>query len=207
VQLRAAGEDELLARASRGDLVRILDGLTQRSDTLEREIGDLEATRRELESGADSGQAALEAATERVTTLGILAGTVAATGPGIQVRVDDPDGTVPAAALLSAVQELRDAGAEALQVGGSGGPAVRVVVSTWFQDAPTGALVDGTVLSPPYTITAIGEPPTMTTALGIPGGLVEEVASHGGTATVSEPGQVLVDSVVTLAPPQYARPS
>jgi uncharacterized protein YlxW (UPF0749 family) len=207
VQLRAAGEDELLARASRGDLVRILDGLTQRADALEQEIAELEATRRELASGADRGQAALDAATERVTTLGILAGTVAASGPGVGLRIDDPDRALPASVLLSAVQELRDAGAEAMQVGGAGGDVVRVVVSTSFLDADGGALVDGTLLRPPYQVTAIGEPSTMATALGIPGGLVEEVSSQGGTATVTESGEVLVDTVVTLTPPEYARPS
>jgi uncharacterized protein YlxW (UPF0749 family) len=212
VQLRATSEDELLSRASRQDLVRILDGINQRADALEQEVSDLESTRRELASGQASTQAALDAANERATTLGILAGTVAATGPGITLRIADPDHVVPASALLSAVQELRDAGAEAMQIAGSGdgagaGGPVRIVVSSWFVDADAGATVDATTLAPPYTITAVGDASTLATALGIPGGLVEEVSTLGGTATVAEADRVVVDAVVTLAPPEYARPS
>ena len=60
--------------------------------------------------------------------LGILAGTVAAEGPGIVVTIDGVD---DAALLLDTVQELRDAGAEAIQLGD-----VRVVASTYFTQAP-----------------------------------------------------------------------
>ena len=58
--------------------------------------------------------------------LRILTGTVAATGPGVTLTIDDPDGSVTAATLLDGVEELRDAGAEAIEINDS----VRVVAST-----------------------------------------------------------------------------
>ena len=49
--------------------------------------------------------------------LGILAGTKPAEGPGISLRIDDPRSQVDAAQVLDTIEELRDAGAEAIQLG------------------------------------------------------------------------------------------
>lgn len=86
--LQVRGDDEdLLSRARRADLIQILDGLTVRGDQLERQIADLEADRRELVSGADSEQASLEQTATLARQLAVLAGTAAATGPGIVVKI------------------------------------------------------------------------------------------------------------------------
>ena len=54
--------------------------------------------------------------------------------------------------LLDALQELRDAGAEAVQINDG-----RVGASTWFADGASGAVtMDGRTLSRPFVITAIG---------------------------------------------------
>src|SRR5204862_247268 len=78
-------------------------------------------------------QAALREARDRARTLGILTGTLPARGPGIVLTVVDPQGTVGADVLLDAVEELRDAGAEALQLSG-----VCVVAQTPIVDDPAG---------------------------------------------------------------------
>ena len=67
--------------------------------------------------------------------LGILAGTVPATGPGVTITIDDPDGAVTRPTLLDGVEELRDAGAEAIEINDS----VRVVASTSFTDGDGGS--------------------------------------------------------------------
>lgn len=74
---------------------------------------------------------------------------------------------VPAAVLFRCLEELRDAGADAVQVG-----LVRIGVSSYLLDEPVsrGIVVDGIVLAPPYRFLAIGDPRTLTAALEIPGG-------------------------------------
>ena len=57
-----------------------------------------------------------------------------ATGPGIELTISDPNGKVGPDVLLDALQELRDAGAEAVEISSLDGPAVRVVASTSFVD-------------------------------------------------------------------------
>lgn len=202
-----ADDDDLLTRARRADLVQILDGLTERGDRLESQIAELEADRRDLISGADSDQAALEQATTRAQQLAVLAGTAAASGPGIIVTVTDPDVGVDALTLLSAVQEMRDAGAEAIEVAGAGDTQVRVVASSYFLDSGDGVEVDGVELRPPYRFTAIGEPETLASAMQFPQGVVSRITDKGGRATVSQEDALTVDALHEAAPHEYASPA
>jgi uncharacterized protein YlxW (UPF0749 family) len=205
VQVRA--DDDLLNRARRGDLFLILDGLTARGDQLEEQIAQLENDRRELLSGADSEAAALEQTAELAQQLAVLAGTVGATGPGVTVTIADPDGQVGARTMYSAVQELRSAGAEAIELSGGDGEQVRVVATTYFVDDDQGIAVDGVHLEPPYRFTVIGEPEALAEAMEFPQGVVDAVTGDGGTATVAQHDELVVDVVHEATPPQYASPA
>lgn len=207
VQLRSTQADPALATARQEDLVRILDDLDGRKERLRDEIASLEARKQQLNSGAKGRQAALDEARRRADELGILAGTLAAEGPGLMIEFRPGDERVKADHILNAVEELRGAGAEAMQIGGARGPAVRIVASTYFVDDGGRLTVDGERLSAPYTLTVIGEPRTMRTALEIPGGVVSEVSKDGGTVTVNEPKQVKVTALRRTEQPKYARPT
>lgn len=184
------------------ELVRILDSVQEDNARLDAEIRDLRDSRDRLLSGAASSEEARRAAAQRIDNLGILAGTVGAKGPGIVLRIDDPTRSVTAPVLLDTVEELRDAGAEAMQVG-----SVRVVASTWFSDLDEGGVsADGKLLSTPYVLTVIGDPDTLATAMEIPGGVRETVARGGARLTIDRRQAVTVDSLHTLAPARYARP-
>ncbi|WP_369054082.1 DUF881 domain-containing protein [Kineococcus terrestris] len=201
-QTQVAGLEDL----READLVRILDDTTGRADRLAEEVRALEQTRRELTEGGDSARAAERAAQERATAYGLLAGTLPASGPGIVATVTDPAGAVTGTTLLSAVQELRDAGAEAVQVG-----STRVVASTAFADAPGGAgagvLVGGALEQPPYVVRAVGAPDTLATALDIPGGVRETLRQLGAELDVSTGDEVVISALHAVSEPQYARPA
>ena len=179
VQRTAAGDT--LATARPDDLVQILDGLQRREDDLNVEIAELQDTLGRLQRSGASSEEALAEAERQAEALGILTGTVPATGPGSSIIIQDPDRRIPPEVLLDAIQELRNAGAEAFQVGPSGSgstppspdPAAR---SPWT--APQ--------LTAPYTITAIGDPPTLAAALAIPGGVFDTVRRAGGTMEVAQ---------------------
>ncbi len=201
-QVRSAQGAEALASARPDDLVRILDDLQEREDRLRAEAAALAATRDELLGGVDQAGAALERARDQAQTLGILAGTLPASGPGITVTVVDREGGVDAALLLDAVQELRDAGAEAIQIDGQ-----RVVASTAFVDTPEGIAIDGELVEPPYDLAVIGDPETLASALAIPGGVLESVRNAGGDGLVEQRDVVDVTALRPLEPPEYARPA
>ncbi len=102
------------------------------------------------------------------------------------------------------MQELRDAGAEAIQIG-----EVRVVASTWFEDDADGrgVSVAGTVLTSPYRLLVIGDAATLATALEIPGGVADTVRTAGGSIDVVQETEVVIRALQPVSTPQYARPA
>ncbi|WGW13278.1 DUF881 domain-containing protein [Saxibacter everestensis] len=181
-----------LSSLSESDLVRVLDDVTERNDRLQAEMEELEQTRRELESGSNQQALAEEQAKERADTLAILAGTAPATGPGVILTITDPDAAVTAGDFVNLIQELRDAGAEAIQVNGS-----RVVANTAFLPAEDGGVAIGNAnLTRPYTIAVIGDPDTISTALRIPGGVEDAVNQRGGSLAIKAQESVDVSAVI-----------
>ncbi len=189
-QVHSNDKDTKFATARQDELVGILGDLSQRSDRLRSDIRDLDATKAGLERDTQ-GQAAVEDARRRATTYGLLAGTLPAEGPGIDLTINDPKGAVRSATLLDTVEELRDAGAEVMQVG-----EVRVGVDTFFADAPGGGvLADGQVVARPYRVLAIGDPHTLATALNIPGGVVQSLRNSGATGVVGQHQKITVEAI------------
>ncbi|MET7774952.1 DUF881 domain-containing protein [Streptomyces mirabilis] len=191
-----------LRGARQEDLVRILDELDNRTQRLEDEKQGLEDQRTELENSSNQAAEARKQTAEKEKQLGILAGTVAAQGPGITLTINDTKGTVKADMLLDAIQELRAAGAEAIQVNG-----VRVVASTYLADSGKGVSVDGNKITPPYRFKVIGKPQDLEPALNIPGGVVQTLEKEQATVTVERATKIIVDALRAAKQPDYARSS
>jgi len=205
VQVQSNDRDENFAGARQQDLIRLLDSLTLASERAEKEIAELEETRRSLITGTDSNNAALEQAREQAAALSILAGTVPAVGQGVVVSVRDPAGGVGIDQMLNGLEELRDAGAEAIEINNT----VRVVAQTALEDGEGGVVIDGQQLSSPYRIEVIGEPNTLAQALDFTGGFTDEVEGEaiGGEVVVEERETVQVSTVREPNEPEYAEPS
>ncbi|MCW2543576.1 MAG: hypothetical protein JWM40_1128 [Frankiales bacterium] len=210
VQVRSAQSDDLLTNARQEDLVQILDELQNRSDRLRQEVDSLTATKQRLTTGSGAQAAALAEARRRTQLLGVLAGTLPASGPGVRVTITDPRTSVSASVLLDALEELRNAGGEAIQLEGTGdsgrATAVRVIAQTALADTTEGILVDGVALRAPYRFVVVGDPATLRGAMGIPGGVEDVVHQQGGTCTTQVAGTVRVTALRALKPSRYARP-
>lgn len=193
-------EDYQNARSE--DLVELLKSLDAANQRLDRQITDLTRTRDDLLDGSKRSAAAQEAAREQADALAILAGTVPTTGPGVVVTISDPEGGVDAGALLDAVEELRNAGAEAIAINGT----VRVVGQTYFIDTDDGIRIGGRDVKPPYVIEAIGDTDTMAEATQILGGLVDTIERRGGEVAVSRRDQLTITALADVGTPEYARP-
>jgi uncharacterized protein YlxW (UPF0749 family) len=188
-----------LVNARPGDLVQILDRLSVEQTRLSAELNDLLRREETLRLGATAE--AIAETKARADQYAILAGVVPVTGPGIEITVRDPNLSLSSVALLDLVQELRDAGAEAIAINDE-----RVTLSSWFADAPAGTLLSGVTIAPPYRITAIGDPRTMEVALAIPGGFSESVRAAGGTVSIIRSDSLDILAVVPIVDPQYSRP-
>ena len=116
-QVRQTESGDALDTARPADLLVLLDSLQQREAALNTEVAELQRTLASLQASGTSDQAAIDNARSRLAALSIMIGTVAATGPGLTIRIDDPARGVAPETMLDVINELRAAGAEAMEVG------------------------------------------------------------------------------------------
>ncbi|WP_226345048.1 DUF881 domain-containing protein [Agilicoccus flavus] len=194
VQIRATREQGLEALRE-DELVGVLDTVEQRRARLSEEVADLERQREDLVTAPAGSEAARRAAQDRADDLAVLAGTVPARGPGVTMTLEGPPQGIGTGVYLDLFAELRDAGAEAIQVG-----PVRVVASSAVTESADGVVsLDGTPLPARVVVSAIGEPRTLASAMDIPGGLVETVRGLEGRVSVTTSPSVLVSAVRTTS--------
>ena len=203
--LKSQATQPEFANVRQQDLIQLLDNVTGETRRLEDQVRDLERARIELLSGADRDEAAREEAARRLEQAQIISGTVPATGPGIRIQITDPGNRVSAELLLDAVEELRDAGAEVIELNDS----VRLVMHSHFAtDDVGGVSADGVSLGAPYVIDAIGDPATLEAGARFRGGLVSEIEGErvGGRVTIEQLQTVEITTTVEVREPQFARP-
>ncbi|MEE6177447.1 DUF881 domain-containing protein [Mycobacterium sp. 050134] len=204
-QVRQTKTGDSLDTARPADLLVLLDSLRQREATLNTEVGELQDTLNSLQASGNTDQAAIQRAQARLTTLSILVGAVGATGPGVTVTIDDPGPGVSPDVMLDVINELRAAGAEAIEVNDAH-QSVRVGVDTWVVGTPGSLTVDTMTLSPPYSVLAIGDPPTLAAAMNIPGGAEDSIKRVGARMSVQQADRVDVATLRQPKPHQYAQP-
>jgi uncharacterized protein YlxW (UPF0749 family) len=202
VQVRSADDAQQLVGAREEDLVRILDELNAREDRLRAQLADQRSALADLTDSDSQSEAALEAARSRAESIGILNGTIAAEGPGLEMVIRDPEDAVRVADVLDAIQELRGAGAETMQI-----DDIRIGVSSAVTGQPGDLLIDGRPITAPYEFLVIGDPQDMETAMNIPGGVVQDMTRLGGSVVIRQADSVVVDALRPLDTPQYASPT
>ena len=190
-------ESPPLEAESEGDLARILADLNAEADALQNEIAELKVQLGDLRRFSQDETAAAEAADEQLRNLQVLAGTTPVTGSGVVVTITDPNALLTYDTMIDIVQELRDAGAEAVAINDR-----RIGVATSFAERDGRVSVDGTVLTPPFRVTAIGQPATLEGGLKIPGGAVDAVSTVKGVRVTVEK-QAKVDLPALERPPTF----
>lgn len=203
--LRSQATQPEFANVRQQDLIQLLDNVTGETRRLEDQVRELEAARTELLSGADRDEAAREEAARRLEQAQIIAGTVPVTGPGIRIQINDPGNRVTAELMLDAIEELRDAGAEVIELNDS----VRLVMNSYFATDDRGAVTaDGVALGTPYVIDVIGDPATLEAGARFRGGLVSEIEGErvGGTVLIEQLDSVDINTTVQVDEYQFARP-
>ena len=201
VQVRSTDTGKQYSSAREEDLVGILDDLNAKEDRLRQQISEQRSALAQLNSSDSRSATALQEARQRAQAIGILNGTVAAQGPGLRMTIRDPGDAVRVADLLDAIEELRGAGAETMQIDG-----IRVGVSSAVTGDPGAIELDGKPIGAPYEVLVIGSPQDLQTAMNIPGGVVQRISGRGGSVDITQEQQVVVDALRPLDQPQYASP-
>jgi uncharacterized protein YlxW (UPF0749 family) len=170
VQLRSQAADDRLNALSVPELGELVANLTTRNDQLRDEIRVLDGQRAAVEAaqrrgGTSAGQ--IRADLDRV--LG-WSGALGVVGPGVRVTVE---GEVPGDAVEQLLNELRNAGAEAITVDN-----IRVVPGV-VVTGPAGSLVvAGVPLVEPVEILAVGRAETLSGTLTRAGGPIAQLGAR-----------------------------
>lgn len=202
-QLRSSQRfSQRLQAESEEDLTRILASLTTQADALRDEATSLRLQLVSLEAASKNDAQATASARDQLQALQVLSGTVAVTGPGIALDITDPAGSVAYDTMIDVVEELRDAGAEAIAANGH-----RVGPASAFAQQGSEVLLDGAALSPPFRVSAIGQPDTLEGGLKIPGGALDSlVALKGVSAEVHRLTKVDIAALERAPTLKVARP-
>ena len=201
VQVRDNAANDTYAGLRESELIQVLDGLTGTAERARREVDRLDARREELLDESTRRAAALDEAEQRVRTLNIVAGLVPVSGQGLRVTITESTNRVSVGALLDTVQELRTAGAGAMEFNDT----IRLGADSHFEDAVGGIELDGRLLEPPYVLDVIGDPHLLRTALTFSSGPVETLQSEdGATVTIKDLETVEITSVRESSRPEYA---
>jgi uncharacterized protein YlxW (UPF0749 family) len=202
-QVRTNTTDNTYAGYREQDLVDALSGLSDTSERAQTEINGLEESRRRLEQNRQAQSAAIAAAQKQAEELSIMAGWVPATGPGIRLTVTEGPRPVDVDTVLDTIEELRSAGAEAMQVNGK----VRLVAQSAIETAPGGLTIDGTLVTSPYVFDAIGDPHTLSGALELVDGPIAQFRSDAdATVQLDRLDSLDITAVRQPTTPRYAQP-
>lgn len=167
-QLRGQVADTALSQQSAQDLTLLVANLNTQNEELRGEVATLEqqlTTVTDAHARGDSAAGQLRADLDRIQG---WAGLRPVTGPGISIRVA---GQIGGDGVEDLLNELRNAGAEAISIGG-----VRVVPGIVVAGAAGALSVENTALNGVFEIRAIGSPQILTGSLTRAGGVIAQLS-------------------------------
>lgn len=162
VQLRSQGRTDLSLAASVADQALIMSSLVDSNAALRREVATLEKELAGYQQRA--ARENLQALVNDLNRLKIVNGLVQVSGPGIVIYLT---GSVKPLDLQDLINEVRNAGAEAIGLNGQ-----RVVMRSVVAGEGDRAVLDAQPLQQPYILEAIGDPAGLHKAMTRPGGLL-----------------------------------
>jgi uncharacterized protein YlxW (UPF0749 family) len=169
VQLRSQAGAAGLAQLSAQDLTVLVANLNARNDQLRREASSLEQELATLTQNQARGDVSVDEIDADLGRVRAYAGLDAVAGPGVTIAISGP---IDGAGVEELINELRNAGAEAISVGG-----VRVVTGVVVTGAAGLATIDGAPLKDGFDLDAIGAPDKLTGSLTRSGGVIAQLAA------------------------------
>lgn len=187
---------------SESELVTLLDETNNQISRLESQRSQLSQQLSSIQSAANKQQEIERVAQENRDANDIISGKVAAYGEGVQITLTQgARRNVSAAILYTLIEELRNAGAEVIQIGD-----VRVVTSTYIVDTASGLMSDGKYLSAPYVIRAIGDKSNLQNAVEISGGVGSSLrVNYGSKVTVQQSDNIEITALTNTFEYKYAK--
>lgn len=189
VQLRGqTGGSELQSKSAQ-DLTLLVANLNDGNDRLRSEVSGLQGQLGELQADRANGATSVGQIESDLSRIREWTGMDAVAGSGVEITIT---GEIDAAAVDDLVNELRNAGAEAIAI-----EDLRVIARTAISGVPGSLDVDGFLLRDPFTIRAIGRPEVLVGSLTRGGGIIAQLSATNPGATVDV--QPVTDSMTLPA--------
>jgi uncharacterized protein YlxW (UPF0749 family) len=195
VQIRSEVEvQRSLVGIDTTSLAFLIDDLHRANESLLAEATDLQQRQTTLRSG--SAGAADQVLADEAKHLRAVAGLVPVHGPGVVIVIDATG--LKALDLQDALNNLAGGGAEAIAVNDR-----RAVTVSPVEQTATGPAIGGVVLTPPWTITTIGDANRLAEVASL---MTKQLRSDRRVrqATYRVEGDVVIQSVVSERPFVYA---
>ena len=187
VQLRGQAGGSELASKSTQELTALVTNQNTENDRLRAEVANLQNQLAELRADRSTGATSAGQLESDLGRIRAWSGLDPIAGRGIEITVN---GEIDAGAVDDLLNELRNAGAEAIAI-----EDVRVIARTAVSGVPGSLDVDGILLRDPFTIRAIGRPETLIGSLTRVGGIIAQLAATNAAAIVDVRP---IDTVMTL---------
>ena len=195
VQLTGAADQATATRLE--TLQDLYNELTAERDGLADQVQQLQGELARYRDQAASGQAGSEALRAELDQLEITAGLTDVEAPGVSVILEDSsssnltgdeaDYLIHDSDLLSVINELRSAGAEAISLNGE-----RILATSEVRCTGAVVTVNGRRYAAPYVIFAIGDKDTLYNALTMRSGVVDVLSQWGITVKVTANDLLLI---------------
>jgi uncharacterized protein YlxW (UPF0749 family) len=169
LQLRSQAGPSGLAQLSSQDLTVLVANLNARNDQLRRETSMLQGELATLQANRSRGEVSVDEIEADLRRVRAYAGLDAVGGPGVTISIH---GAIDGQGVEELINELRNAGAEAIAVG-----SVRVVTGIAVVGPAGAAQVEGVSLGTAFDLDAIGAPDKLTGSLTRSGGVIAQLAA------------------------------
>jgi len=176
VQLRTQTGGSALQALSTQDLTSLVANLNSQNDRLRTEIGTLQNQLDELRANQATGATSIGQIESDLGRVRAWTGLDPVSGRGVTITVSGP---IEAIAVGDLLNELRNAGAEAIAIGD-----IRGVAKTTVSGPPGSLDVDGFLLGNPFRIRVIGKPETLVGSLTRAGGIIAQLAATDPSSTL-----------------------
>jgi len=176
VQLRGQAGGSVLQSKSAQDLTTLVANLNTENDRLRAEISNLQTQFDELTTDRANGATSVGQIAADLGRIRAWTGLDPVAGRGVQITIG---GSIDAGAVDDLLNELRNAGAEAVAI-----EDIRVIARTTISGSPGSLDVDGFLLREPFVVRAIGKPETLVGSLTRVGGIIAQVSATNPDATV-----------------------
>lgn len=169
VQLRSQAGPAGLAQLSSQDLTVLVANLNGRNDQLRTEVSSLERELGTLNQNRARGEVSVDELRAELSRIRAYAGLDPVGGAGVTISISGP---IDGSGVEELINELRNAGAEAIGAGG-----IRVVTGVVVTGPPGAAAIDGTPLGDSFELAVIGAPDKLTGSLTRSGGVIAQLAA------------------------------